>query len=88
MDIAVPFIAGWDGKRNQAYRDIAGVVTICYGSTRGVQIGQHMTGAECLASRSVNHRRRLGRTSSSGKVDDAGTRQARACPGDWTWKRW
>lgn len=49
LAIAVPFIAGWEGKRNAAYLDIVGVPTICFGSTRGVRLGQVMTDAECLA---------------------------------------
>jgi lysozyme len=34
LKIAVPFIAQEEGKRNKAYKDIVGVWTICYGSTR------------------------------------------------------
>lgn len=49
LAIAVPFIARWEGKRNEAYLDIVGVPTICFGSTRGVRLGQVMTDAECLA---------------------------------------
>lgn len=48
LDIAVPFIAKEEGKRNRAYRDIVGVWTICYGSTRGVRAGMEMSDAECL----------------------------------------
>lgn len=32
--LATPFIAGWEGKRNDPYRDIGGVQTVCYGETR------------------------------------------------------
>lgn len=46
--VAVPLIAKWEGKRNQAYQDIIGVWTICYGSTRGVQPGDFKTDEECL----------------------------------------
>lgn len=49
LAIAVPFIAGWEGKRNQAYQDVVGVWTICYGSTRGVKPGMVMSDAECTA---------------------------------------
>lgn len=45
--IAIPLIAKWEGKRNNAYKDIVGVVTICYGSTRGIKMGMHMTDEEC-----------------------------------------
>lgn len=43
--LAVPFIAGWEGKRNDPYRDIAGVMTVCYGETR-VQMKRY-TDEEC-----------------------------------------
>jgi GH24 family phage-related lysozyme (muramidase) len=49
LDIAVPFIAREEGKRNVAYRDIVGVWTICYGSTRGVHAGMVATDQQCLA---------------------------------------
>lgn len=48
LSIAVPFIAREEGKRNTAYRDIVGVWTICYGSTRGVRAGMVMTDQQCL----------------------------------------
>lgn len=32
--IATPFIAGWEGKSNDPYKDIVGVTTVCYGETR------------------------------------------------------
>ena len=47
LNVAVPFIAGWEGKRNAAYQDIVGVWTICYGSTRGVLPGMVKTDEEC-----------------------------------------
>lgn len=49
LGVAVPFIAKEEGKRNVAYRDIVGVWTICYGSTRGVHAGMVKTDQECLA---------------------------------------
>lgn len=46
---ALERIAKWEGKRNSAYIPIQGdVPTICYGSTRGVRMGDYMTDAECL----------------------------------------
>ncbi|HVH93275.1 MAG TPA: lysozyme [Candidatus Acidoferrum sp.] len=36
-----------EGARQDAYADAVGVPTICYGSTRGVFLGQHATLAEC-----------------------------------------
>jgi lysozyme len=34
LAISVPFIAGWEGKSNDPYKDIVGVSTVCYGETR------------------------------------------------------
>lgn len=31
--VGVMFIGDWEGKRNEPYRDIAGIWTVCYGST-------------------------------------------------------
>lgn len=45
--LAVSLIAPWEGKELRAYRDIVGVPTICYGETRGVQMGDVATPAEC-----------------------------------------
>ena len=45
--IAIVFIAPWEGIELRAYRDIVGVPTICYGETRGVQMGDAATLAQC-----------------------------------------
>lgn len=45
--IAVAFIGPWEGRELRAYRDIVGVPTICYGETRGVQMGDTATAEEC-----------------------------------------
>lgn len=45
--IATPFIAGWEGRRNDPYTDLAGYRTVCYGETR-VEMRRY-TDAECLA---------------------------------------
>jgi GH24 family phage-related lysozyme (muramidase) len=42
-------IAPWEGLSLQAYRDIVGVWTICYGETNDVQPGDVATRAECDA---------------------------------------
>jgi lysozyme len=47
LEIAVPFIAKEEGKRNRAYRDAVGIWTICYGSTRGVHANMVMTDEQC-----------------------------------------
>lgn len=44
---ATPFIAKWEGLRTEAYRDIVGVPTVCYGETRGVSLGQSYTKQQC-----------------------------------------
>ena len=45
--IATPFIAQWEGKSNDPYRDIAGIMTVCFGES-GVQMRRY-TDAECKA---------------------------------------
>jgi len=45
--IATPFIAGWEGKRNDPYRDVVGVWTVCYGETN-VEMRRY-SNEECLA---------------------------------------
>lgn len=47
LDVATPFIAKWEGLRTEAYLDIVGVPTICYGSTRGVRLGMVKSKLEC-----------------------------------------
>lgn len=36
-----------EGRRNQAYRDVVGVATICDGETRGVKMGDYLTDEQC-----------------------------------------
>ena len=45
--LAVDLIGKWEGKRNNAYRDVVGVVTICYGHTRTAKMGQFKTDEQC-----------------------------------------
>lgn len=47
MALAFPLIAQWEGKRNDPYKDIVGVMTVCYGETR-VQMRRY-TDTECNA---------------------------------------
>lgn len=49
IEVAVPFVGKWEGLRLQAYRDIVGIPTVCYGETKGVQMGDSYTKAECDA---------------------------------------
>lgn len=44
--IATPFVGGWEGKRNDPYRDIVGVMTVCYGETRDIE-NRRYSDAEC-----------------------------------------
>lgn len=47
---SAPIIARWEGKRNETYRDVAGVLTVCYGETRPkyAYIGARYTDSQCL----------------------------------------
>lgn len=50
LAIATALAAPTEGLRQWAYRDPAqGIPTICFGSTRGVQMGDHRTVEECKA---------------------------------------
>ena len=40
-------IKPWEGLETEAYPDIVGVWTVCYGETKGVRPGQKFTKAEC-----------------------------------------
>lgn len=43
----VALIKPWEGKENRAYKDVIGVLTICYGETKGVRPGDVRSDAEC-----------------------------------------
>lgn len=43
----VTLVGGFEGLRQNAYRDPIGIPTICYGETKGVKLGQTATKAEC-----------------------------------------
>lgn len=45
--LALPLVKTWEGRSLVAYRDIAGMATICHGETRGVALGDRATPAEC-----------------------------------------
>lgn len=49
LALTVAFVGGWEGLRLVAYRDPVGVPTVCYGETRGVEMGDRHTEAECDA---------------------------------------
>ena len=48
LAVATPFVAGWEGKSNDPYRDIVGVLTVCYGETRDIERRRY-SDAECEA---------------------------------------
>ncbi|MBY6138515.1 lysozyme [Leisingera daeponensis] len=61
---AVGFVGQWEGLRTEAYRDIVGVWTVCYGETKGVEPGDSYSKAECdqmLASEIVRYEAHLDR---------------------------
>lgn len=45
LALATPLIMQWEGKRNDPYRDIVGVLTVCYGETQGPM--RRYSDAEC-----------------------------------------
>lgn len=62
LEIAVPFVGKWEGLELVAYRDLVGVLTVCYGETKGVRAGDRYTRAECdamLARELLAYRRGL-----------------------------
>jgi lysozyme len=44
--LATPMVASWEGLRQDPYKDIAGVWTVCYGETANVQQRRYSVG-EC-----------------------------------------
>lgn len=47
MSVLVPLVAKWEGLSLNAYQDIVGVWTICYGHIDGVRPGDRMTQQQC-----------------------------------------
>ncbi|MEP4038901.1 lysozyme [Pseudophaeobacter sp.] len=47
LSTALAFIGGWEGLRQEAYRDVVGVWTVCYGKTKQVAPGDRYSKAEC-----------------------------------------
>lgn len=41
-------IMAFEGKENHAYLDVVKVPTICYGSTKGVRLGQYKNDDQCV----------------------------------------
>lgn len=49
ITIATVLVGFFEGKKNDAYLDVVGVPTICYGETKNVRLGDHKTDKECDA---------------------------------------
>jgi len=47
LALAVVTVGAFEGVRTAAYKDVVGVPTVCFGETRGVQMGDKHTMAEC-----------------------------------------
>jgi len=45
--LATATVHTWEGRELKAYRDVAGILTICDGDTSNVKAGQVATNAEC-----------------------------------------
>lgn len=49
ITIATVLVGFFEGKKNDAYLDVVGVPTICYGETKNVRLGDYKTDKECEA---------------------------------------
>jgi lysozyme len=49
LAVVVGITGSWEGLKTAAYYDPVGIPTICYGETRGVEMGDTATVAECKA---------------------------------------
>jgi len=47
VSIAIASVAGFEGLRQQAYRDPVGIPTVCFGETKGVRMGDRYTTQQC-----------------------------------------
>lgn len=45
--LAVQTVGGFEGLRLYAYRDVIGIWTACYGSTKGIKPGMRFSKADC-----------------------------------------
>ncbi len=60
--IATPLVGGFEGLRTSAYLDIVDVPTVCFGETKGVELGDEYTVNECnemLADRLVEFENKI-----------------------------
>lgn len=59
--LSLPFVARWEGQRNDPYKDVGGLLTVCYGETHAVE-QRHYSDAECktlLANSLTEHTREV-----------------------------
>lgn len=49
LALAIAVVGTFEGVRLTAYRDVIGVPTVCFGETRGVEMGDKYTMEECKA---------------------------------------
>ena len=47
--LAIGLIGGYEGLRTRTYLDVVGIPTVCFGETRGVQLGDQYTPEQCRA---------------------------------------
>lgn len=47
VGLALPLVASFEGLFTKAYRDPVGIVTVCYGETEGVRMGDRYSPQEC-----------------------------------------
>jgi lysozyme len=47
LALAIAVVGGFEGLKTVAYRDIVGVPTVCFGETRGVDMGDRYTVEQC-----------------------------------------
>ncbi|HEX7856643.1 MAG TPA: lysozyme [Sphingobium sp.] len=55
LSLATPEIMRWEGKRNDPYRDIVGVLTVCYGETQAPMRRYSDTECSAILARRVEH---------------------------------
>lgn len=48
ITLTLTMVASEEGERNEAYLDIVGIPTICYGDTEGVEMGQTADHGQCV----------------------------------------
>lgn len=58
--LALGLVAQYEGRSLTAYRDLAGIPTICFGQTTGVQMGDQATPEMCDSSLAADLRAAIG----------------------------